>query len=310
MMRILHVIDQGSTTGPTLTLKLAADLATQDATEHANQHAWLLIGGGPLRDAARSAGIDEAHTVRTASPRRLRIPGAMNSVKRLLSQADRVECWSPGAASIVSSLGRIDAVSRFGQATLSPLTRAVIADSLTQLGAAVRSRDEVRSRWEVPDHAVMIALLADQPDTFDMRSLILPLAFTFESLDAIGSPYREVRLVCHPDTPGRSQVIELAQLLGFPLMVIQDAGLLTPWDTLQGCELTLAPRPVQAGLSIAWAQAMGKPIIAPDEPCLPGLADVQGLIHADSSAPKHLAKAMTDWARALPEPAWSTAPIT
>lgn len=315
--RILHVFDQPGATGQAPVVRLSADLAHEDEREAGNRHAWLLVGGAPLRAAARAAGIDAKRFRLTPAPRRLAIPGARRGIRRLLRGAGRVECWTPGAAALVAALGRSDAVCRFGQATLSGMTRAAIARSLTRMGQPVPlpadapyPREALRGRWGAPDRAIVVALLADQPERVDMRALLLALAFTFETLDACDAPYRDVRLVCHPHTLGRMDAMELAGLLDFSHILIQDAGLLTPWHTLAGCDLAVAPEPLHAGLSIAWAQAMGKPIIAARQPRLPELDELPGLTQIAANAPKHLAKALTDWALALPEPAWAQASVT
>lgn len=307
MSRILHVIDQPGETGPTLTLRLTADFARQAEQADGSQHAWLLLGGQTLRDAARSAGIEDAQVTVLPGPRPLRIPGAMRRVKQVLMQADHVHCWSPSAASLVSGLGRLDAVSRFGQATLCSVSREIISDAYQAMfadqAAAQNLRHRARQRWGVPDQSPVFALLADRPERVNLSSLMLAMMFTHESLDAIDSPRRDVRLVVHPQTLGRMSAEQLAELLHFDEMVIQDAGLLTPWDSLAGCDMAIAPSPLDAGLSIAWADAMGRPIIASPEPRMPELAELPRVTFADGSQTKDLAKAMYDWACALPEPA-------
>lgn len=314
MPQILHVIDQPGELGRALELKLSFDWSrreqaqTQDPDLDNNDnngsnisddttHAWLLLGGEAALTAAKAAGIPRERITLHARPRPMRIPGAMRGLRRVLRQADRLICWTPGAAELVqqSACGKFE--SMLQQKTLSPLSRALIQPiALTMRERWDAARSAARGRWAVPDSATAAMLPADWPERVDVRGAVLAAAFVRETLDAADSPYRDLRLIAHPDAMGRMTASELARLLEVPDLLIQDAGALTPWLTLPGCDLVLSPQPRHAGLSLAWAEAFGLPIIAAPEPTMPLLAELDQLRLAKSRQAKHLSLAITDWA--------------
>lgn len=301
--RVLNLLDQPEGTGRVLTLKLSADLAKQEQAGADVQHAWLLIGGEPIREAAFAAGLP-ASRIRlfpmSAGVRSL-VPRSLGSVKRLLDQADRVDCWTVGAARLASSLGCSNGQPRFGQATLSPPARHAVRPSAQALIANKPAvRRAARERWGVPEEAVMIGLLADVPERVDTRDVLLASLFAHETFTASDPPCRDLRMVCHPSGLGRISAVELAELLESSHKLVQDAALLEPWSSLLGLDLVIAPDPMLAPLSLVWAQALGLPIIAPPAPRLIGFDAIDGLNPIPSSAPRHLAKGITDWAMSQP----------
>ena len=310
MSRILHVIDQPGATGQTLMLRFAIDAIKQEQQHEQaapnDEHAWLLFGGEALLESAHAVGISDHQIKLVPMPRRLSLPGSMRATQRLIGEADRIVCWSSGAAVILEKLGYKTMTRRYQQVTLGAWSRQVIASVADEVRKAQPvNRRQTRERWGVPDEAVMIGLVADQPERLDMRRMTLPMAFSHEILHTAESPYRDVRMVCHPDMSGRMGAFELTELLKFPQMMVQDAAMLEPWKALAGCDLVLAPHPAIAGLSLAWAEVVGLPIIAPLDDGLPMMSELGGLLPAESAEPRHLAKAITDWAESLPSPAAS-----
>lgn len=306
--RVLNLICPPGPTGMTPLLRLTADLAREEEAASGCRHAWLLVGGEAVRDAAIAAGIDHAVVRLMPKPAGLRawLPGALGAYGRLFDQATRVDCWTDAATRLASTAGCAHAVPRFSQATLSPVSRGMIGPA----GQALRDKAEpsrlaARQHWAVPDSAFVVGVLADRPEAVDVREALLAMAFTRETLETADSPRQDIRMVCHPGCAGRMHAGDLARLLEQPQMLVQDAAMLRPWDTLAGCDLVLAPTPMQAGLSLAWAEAIGVPVIVPPAPHLVGLDSLKGLHAADSYAAKDLARAMTDFALSQ-----SDAPLT
>lgn len=309
--RVLHVLDQPGDTPESLALRLSADDSRHNAAED-ETHAWLLLGGEAMRDAAHAAGIDDARLRLLPRPTRLQkvIPGAQRAILRLLEQAGRVECWTPGGATVATRLGCAHIVPRFGQATLCEYAKQVIDHACSnpsplreRPGEGVESdltdaRALIRSRWGISDDTFIVALLADHPDQVDAREAWLAVAFVFETLAAAKAERGDVRLLCHPMSFRRAQADDLSDLLDQPQLVMQDARVLTPWQVLSGCDIALAPSPRAAGLSILWANAMGLPIIAPPEPMLPLLSELRHVTPAKSDAAKHLAYTLQSWVAA------------
>lgn len=302
MVRVLNVFDQPGEAGDPLGLRLSMDAARRDRAAGATdeEHAWLLIGGEPMVQAARCVGLggDAMRGRVRLMPRvegfRRFVPGAQRALLALLHQADRVDCWTVGAAALVSRLGCGHAVPRFGQATLCAFAQSVIADAIA-LQPPTADRAALRERWGVDDATTVVALLADRPEQVDAREPVLAAAFTHEILDAFRPARRDVRVLCHPHNARRAQAHQLSDWMLLPSLFMQDAGVLTPWSVLPGCDLALAPRPIDAGLSILWAGAMGVPVIAPPEPRLPMLAGLPGVLTpCKSERAKHLSFALVE----------------
>ena len=55
MTRTLHVIEQAGETAQAVVLKLSVDAVRHEAQSDDDQHAWLLFGGEPMRDAIAGA---------------------------------------------------------------------------------------------------------------------------------------------------------------------------------------------------------------------------------------------------------------
>jgi len=297
MMRTLHLLDQPGETGQTPTLKLSVDTACATAGDQ-NKHAWLLIGGQPIYDAARAVGLDDSRVRLEPRPEGVRrfLPGAMRRIKRVLEQADRVVCWTEGATQIAASLSCAHAKPAYSEVGINPTTKRVIdraAEALDNKDTSMR--EALRQRWGVGPDTFVMALLADRPEQVDAREPLLAMAFTYEMLRSCKAQRRDVRLLCHPASRRRLDAAELAELLGFPAMLLQEAELLEPWYALRGCDIAIAPCPDLAPLSLMWASAMGLPILASAVPKLPGLDGLKSVRMTQGPAGKHLAHGMTTW---------------
>jgi len=311
MTRVLHLLDEPAGESAALALRLSADAARCGGLEH-EQHAWLLVGGESIRDAARSAGIDPARTRLMPRPEGVRrcVPGSMRAMKAVMDRADRIECWTVGGAALAARLGCEHAVPRFGQATLCGFAKRIIAQTLKDAGrsragsgtggdsehSSDRTREAIRRSWGVDDGTFVVALLADQPARVDAREAFMSVAFAFEALAAAKVERGDVRLLCHPSALRRVDANGLAELLKQPQLVLQDPRALSPWAALPGCDFALAPDPMHAGLSILWADALGVPVIAPPEARLEMLGELARVQPCQSGAAKHLAHPLTQWA--------------
>lgn len=290
MTRVLHLLDQPEGYGDALTLQLSMQVAEAESNATDERHAWLLLGGQPMRDAADAAGLDRSSYRVLPMPRGLRrLPFAARPIKQLLSRADRVECWTVGAASLATKIGCNHAVPRFGQATLCSFAKRIIDSAAQAPSPDTPTRAELRQQWGVDEHAIVVALLADRPERIDGREMLLAGTFAYETLTAAKAQRNDVRLLCHPMMRRRLEATVLAELLHYPERIMQDANLLTPWRVLHACDIALAPDPLSAGLSMLWADALGLPVIAPQEPRLAALAELDHLIVCQSSAAKHMA---------------------
>lgn len=296
MKRVLHLLDDADGTGEPLALRLSLDTALRGAPDE--RHAWLLLGGEAIRDAARGIGLDD-HKVRLL-PRPTGLgqwlPGACRRYAGLMGDADRVVCWTQGAAELAGRLGVGQAEPRFGQATLCGFAKGVIEGGLDDARDQSPGRAELRRRWGVDERVIVVALLADRPRRVNGRAALMCMAFAYEALTAARAECSDIRLLCHPWLARREEACELAELLQYPQLVMQDAQVLTPWRVLQGCDLALAPAPIHAGLSMLWADAMGVPVIAPGVPSLPAMDTLEHLMPATSGQAKRLADPMTRWA--------------
>lgn len=299
MIRTLHVIDQPGETGEALVLRLSVDAARKERQGEREQHAWLLFGGEATRDAARAAGLGDDQYCLSPRPTGLHrlLPIALAQPKRLMHQAHRVMCWTEGAAQVASMLGCAHVVRRCADATLSPFAKRVIEHAYDDEMQA-EMRESLRQRWGVDDGTVVVTLLADHLDAIDSSAAMLAMVFTYEALRALQPDMADVRLLCHPLAERRGEAALFGELLHLPDLLMQDAGVVMPWSVLPGCDMALAPMPVEAGLSILWANTMGVPVITPSDMRLPMLRELEHIVTARSAKPKDLADALTNWVSA------------
>lgn len=303
MMRILHVIDQQGDVAPAALLRLSADVAHHEHLEQGGAHAWLLLGGESMRDAAYAVGLSPDEFILMPRPIGMRkfLAAFAGRTRQLMAQANRVVCWTEGASQLASVLGCAHAIRRVSDATLCPLARDVITQASGSIVAhnAV-DRELLRQRWGFKEQTRVIALIGDHFDQLDMRAAIMAMAFTHEALRAAQPDHSDIRLLCHPLTRRRAEASLFSELLHCDELLFQDAEIAMPWSVLPGCDLALAPWPESAGLSMLWAEAMGVPILTPRDASLPLLEEMNYVVYSRSNKPKDLADALTNWAMRLP----------
>ena len=314
MSRVLHVFDQPGQTPHALLLRMSLDVSRRGASDANDKHAWLLIGGEPLLDAAVSVGIARARCRLVARPRGLRRVrlGRSPEIVRLLGEADRVVCWGKHAAELIRGFGFDGEVAMHDPAGVDRLAGECIDPSGVQLpadelAAGGPDREAMRASWGAVPESVVVALLADEPGQMDAVAATMTAGLTCEALSAAGATCCDIRVLCHPAAKARLEANALADLLQVPNLLVHDSRLLTPWRCLTGCDLAMAPAPKHAPLSIRWATAMGLRVVVPQayEPA-PGVA-AEALISARSHEPKRLAHALTQWVLAEAATAGSAA---
>lgn len=290
MSRTLHVIDQAGQVAPATVLRLSVDEARYGSQGTGNQHAWLLIGGEPMRDAADAVGLCDRRYQLIARPTgfQKRLPHALAKPRQLVQQAHRVLCWTEGAAEMVSRFSGAHAVRRINDAARCPLAAGLIEQAQQDLSTQPGEREALRQQWGVEPGTVVVALLSDRLDQLDASAAVMTVNLTDEALRASQPEHAGVRLLCHPLTKRRDQASVFSELLHVEHLMIQEGRTLTPWSVMPGSDLALAPMPSEAGLSILWAMAMGVPVMTP--------GPSQGTLSARSSKPSDLADALTQWA--------------
>ncbi|MGB0768586.1 MAG: hypothetical protein ACPGYV_12875 [Phycisphaeraceae bacterium] len=312
MTRTLHLIDQPGALPEAMALRLSADAARQARRDRPSRRdAWLLFGGEPMQQAAIAAGLEPSDYRLLPMPTGLRkwLPGAMRSAARCVEQAQRVVCWTEGAAKIASMLNCAEAMRRVDLAKLGAQAKAVIDDAVAHgPSETLGDRDALRRQWGTDDHTVVVALLSDHLDRIDCRGAFLVLAYTREVLRACDPVPRDVRLLCHPLTPHRLEAAELSEMLQNAELILQDPRLATPWSVLAGCDAAIAPVPSDAGLSILWAEAMGVPTITALDDDLAVKDELRHIVPAESGSPKNLAHVLTNWVQSR-RPAESPTPV-
>ncbi|MEO0474840.1 MAG: hypothetical protein AAF085_02555 [Planctomycetota bacterium] len=297
MSRTLHVIDQPGEIAEAAVLRLSVDAAQQATSDQATQHAWLLFGGEATRDAADEVGLSEQQfrlLPRPVGVHKL-LPAALAVPRRLINTAHRVVCWTEGAAQIISLLGCSHVVRRVEHATLCPFAKGLIDQSEVLRDANNYDRESRRERWGVAEDTTVVALIGDRFDHVDASAAMMMIALTHEALNAVHPERADVRVLCHPLTHQRAEATEFSSLLSIDHHMIQDEAVARPWSVLNACDAALAPMPSDSGLAILWAEAMGLPFIAPSDPRLPMLDELQHRIPARSSKPSDLADALTNW---------------
>lgn len=159
------------------------------------------------------------------------------------------------------------------------------------------ARQVKRKQWGIDERINVVALLSDPPE----------LASTITAGYAVGlaghtalSPQANVALVIHPDQRQRLRslgIIEQLSHRGVRQLIIADADAAYPWRVLPGCDLALAtadPPDAAAGLSMLWAMAAGKPIVAPANfPVCEILEDRHSALLCGQATPQRLAHQLT-----------------
>ncbi|MEM9108501.1 MAG: hypothetical protein AAGC72_00565 [Planctomycetota bacterium] len=297
MTRTLHIIDQPGHTAEAAVLRLSVDAAQYEQGKADERHAWLLFGGEATRNATKSVRLSDDQYQLLPMPVGLYqvLPKALDHPRRLVNQAHRVVCWTEGAAQIASRLGCAHVFRRVDDATLCPFAERMIRKAQYAPPTDSVSRQALRERWGLDDSTTVVALLGDRFDQIDASAAMMTVALTHEALRATQPGLADVRLLCHPMANRRSDATEFSELLTLDYLLIQDAQIATPWEVMLGCDVAVAPRFDQAGLSMLWACSTGVPIIVPADRQHPMLDRLSGLIFARTSQPKDQADALTAW---------------
>lgn len=256
MMRVLHVVDERDAAGGLAgTLALIADAQKRELGEHRT----LLLGGSAVREAAERVGL--AYHKHWPSFRGL--ARASLAVRRgpreLLSQAQRVECWSVHAAVFAAEAGSKNFTPRFGQVGDTPFARD-ISDPARVDRAAV---DASRKRWGAAEGERVVALLCDRPGELDLAKAALAVALAHDACRIASDGAVRARLLVHPGHRGLAQAQRIYENAAKPDMLIQDAQLACPWGVLPACDAALVIDTHCAGLCRVWAELCGTPVIGP-----------------------------------------------
>jgi len=302
-MRVLHLIDtdQGRTC-PT-TLAMAGDLV-RGAPFVAQE--VLLCGGYRLERAARLAGLDafERVGVPFGQPA-LGMPAVSRRIEDLESvgRFDMIHCWSfsalryadlaqkktpkvlmlmypPRKRSEVQRLKRRDpaaftvlttnayAYERLLAGGVSPKVVRFCFPSVDRAWVDESQRAVIREQWPIdPERTRVVALLSDPPAEADAYDAIMAVGLCCEALGADPKRHSDLRVLIHPLQHHRHRAQHLAEKIGSPGRLIQDARIATPWQVMPGCDAALALGPSGGGVSLAWAMAAGLPIVG--EACRP-----------------------------------------
>lgn len=295
--RILHLIDADPAASCPTTLAMLADLVR--GAPFLRQDV-LLCGGYRLERAARLAGLDTFVRVGVPCGRPvLGIPAVMRCIRQLeYSQPfDLFHCWSISALHFANLLLRRRAklltvlhapqnpwelrrLKRHDPATFQILTTNAYAyERLLAAGVSHRmvrfcfpsidrtrlneaARHTVREHWPIdPQRTRVVALLSDPPAEADAHDAIMAVGLCCEALAADPDRNSDLRVLIHPLQRHRRRAQRLAEGIGSPHRLIQDARIAMPWSVLPACDAALALGPSGGGASLAWAMAAGLPII-------------------------------------------------
>ncbi len=296
-MPTLHLIDADSSQA------CPAVMSIIHRSIHAtpNGDRLLLLGGQPLQNLARQAGIGDTH--------RIRVPFGkaylgQRKIKDWLHTQPRFSaayCWSVDALQA--------AVAAFSQAPIrlslvhtptpsklkhlrrmidnrraGPIRVHVCTDTLrNRLGTAgIRaevdstlsvftehppapppSTDDLRNDWGACDPSRrVVALLSDHPSQVDAAQAAAIAVLAGASLsDGRGNP-QTITLLMHPDQLNRRRAQLFLADQSAGHRVVQDARMHCPWLILHGCDAALALDVDAGGLSLRWALGLGVPVIA------------------------------------------------
>ncbi|MEM1356202.1 MAG: hypothetical protein AAGC44_14650 [Planctomycetota bacterium] len=290
MTRTLHILDQrDAPAGLGQTLGLIADAQAREPA----QHHTLLLGGEPIRTAARRVGL--THTTLQPSPRGL--THAALALRReprdLLASADRVECWSIQAADYAARVGCRTFQPRFGQVGDTGFARQTIAED--RLGEC--DREAVRNRWGLSPNDQVIALLCDRPAAQSALPASLTIVLAQETRRAQNAddarqakrlaptPAPTLRLLIPPDLAKLVDAERVYTEAGYPDLLLQDPDLAYPWSVLPACDGALIINPQLAGLSAIWAKAANLPTIGGQDTPLPPKHLARQLVKALTQSP-------------------------
>lgn len=298
-VRVVHLLNQASPQAAATTLNLVAT-AMQKVD---GQHDVLLMGGQPLIDAARAAGVNAFEPMGVPGGHAL---AAMPRLRFWLTHhdtPDMIHCWSVGTLLLASLTCRriprlltlttmpspqqvhllrmlcAEAGNKLGIVTTSStiarelLTRGVRVESVEVLRPGIDmgliqagQRDSLREQWELAGDKPFVAmLLSDPPTAADAAQLSLVLGLANVGLN---QPDRPIHLLVHPDQKNRLAALNPMRPLDSEHLVISDTRTATPWQVLPGCDAVLSTGDAGAGLSLLWAMAANVPIVGHATPAI------------------------------------------
>lgn len=297
-MPTLHLIDADSTQAcPAVLSAIRASMCDR----HGDGDQLLLLGGGPIREYAGQAGVQEAHQL--AVPFGKGVLG-VPALRRWLRQRPAfglIHCWSPGAlhaATLVArdtpkhlslahtptdaQLKRLSRIARSRHASSLRITadnpvlaRRVVAAGIPCATAPLpimraepmklspNRRDELRRAWGVPrKRDFAVALLSDHPRLANALDAAAIVVLGCSTLTDEPGASSVASLILHPGQPNLRRARDLLDDQSTNMHIVQDATATRPWDVLGACDAALALGPDAGGLSLRWALRSGVPVIA------------------------------------------------
>ena len=296
-MRVLHLIDAASPQARPTTLAMLRAATLTDGADHE----VLLAGGQQLAKWAREAGLKDPP--RLTAPYGRAVLALPALAGRLRGRSfDAVHCWSVGAAVAARFLlprtprvlsltvppdpqssdalkwllrwpGAPTRVTILNAEILRGMGQAVPAGLVDQLeppawpvNASAPAREAIRRGWGLAGREIrVVALLSDPPEAGDALAACLALGLAMEAA-ATNGERPDVHLLVHPDQQRRLQAQRMMINYRLTHVMLQDAGLHTPWQRLPGCDAAVVLGSHTGGLAVRCAMAAGIPIIAEDHP--------------------------------------------
>lgn len=289
-MRIWHVIDASGPQATATTLEL---LNTSRGRLGRIDERLIMLGGSPLRRAARQAGIHDSTMLGVPFGS---APWGFFAARRRfghLPRPDILHCWSLGAAALAAMQFRrtpkvititvppstkavrwLRAITggTAGRTVLLPISATihrqllsaglpqpavhVLRPGLDMSRVAHGSRASLREHWSVPPDAKVVALVADPVDGADVMAGILAVGLADE---ACGGP---LSLLAHPMARHSRRAARHMERLGKSYRLILDQRAAQPWLVMPGCDVALAQGTGAGGLSLLWAMCANVPIVA------------------------------------------------
>ena len=311
-MRILHTLEQNalSATPTTLRLMVAAIAATPEL-----DHEVVLIGGKPMRDMAKAAGLQSFRLIGQWTSR-------PDVISRLLKRRGVDVCsfdinhdWShnPAYASgpmicrfrenrfrktadrtnpLRCTFGLRHAYEQSHDLKLAHLPHAKHVHAQLPIPADIPispplpSLETLHARWEAPHEVANVILLTESlpgPDAYQ-AALAVTLA---EDTDTQRRP--RLRLLVHPDQDNRVRACTTVNNLGAPHRVVDEPYILAPWMIAHVCRFALIARDTPLPL-VAWAMHAGLVIVGEhNDAASELLIDGRTAMLTATGEPKHLA---------------------
>jgi len=297
-MPTLHLIDADSIQACPAVLR-AVRRAIESSQNREDR--LLLLGGQPLGEDARRAGLDSGDRIAVPFGKAWLGQRRIKHWLRAQRGFDLAACWSintlhaakftlpetPKLLTLVhtpaySGLKRLkhmvqnhhDRPVRVCAATgalcerLDGLgIRAQVDPTLTDIGppppAPPPLRTDLRHDWGVsgPNHWV-VGVLSDHPSQADALDAVTLTCLAGVSLSAcLGRP-QTITLVMHPGQRHRGRAQRFLTDQPVGPRIVQDTRMNQPWRVLPGCDVALALGRDAGGLSLFWALGQGLPVIA------------------------------------------------